>query len=48
MDAAAVKYNFERNLTMQASGRKGEILAMDHAEIVDPTTVRLQWLSMSQ
>jgi peptide/nickel transport system substrate-binding protein len=41
MDAAAVKYNFERNLTMQASGRKGEILAMDHAEIVDPTTVRI-------
>jgi peptide/nickel transport system substrate-binding protein len=41
MDAAAVKYNFERNLTMQASGRKGEILAMDHAEIVDPTTIRI-------
>src|SRR5246127_3084846 len=41
MDAAAVKYNFERNLTMQASGRKGEILAMDHAEVIDPTTIRI-------
>ena len=41
MDAAAVKYNFERNLTMQGSGRRGEIAAMDHVEIVDPTTVRV-------
>ncbi len=41
MDAAAVKYNFERNLNMQGSGRRGEIIAMDHAEVVDPTTVRI-------
>ncbi len=40
-DAAAVKYSMERHLTMQGSGRRAEISALDRVEIVDPLTVRL-------
>ena len=41
MDAAAVKYSLDRNLTMPGSARKSEISAIDHVDIVDPATVRL-------
>ncbi len=41
MDAAAVKYSLDRHLTMDGSGRRGELAAMDHAEIVDPLTLRV-------
>jgi peptide/nickel transport system substrate-binding protein len=40
-DAAAVKYTLERHLSMQGSYRRSEIGAMDHAEVVDPLTVRV-------
>jgi peptide/nickel transport system substrate-binding protein len=41
LDAAAVKATFERYLTMQGSFRRSEISSMDHAEVVDPLTVRV-------
>ncbi len=41
LDAAAVKYTMERHLTMQGSGRRAEISALDHVEIVDPLTVKM-------
>src|SRR5262249_45420031 len=40
-DAAAVKYNIERELTLPGSRRKSEIDTVTGAEIVDPLTVRL-------
>ena len=41
VDAGAVKYTFDRYLTMQGSFRKSEISSIDHVEIVDPGTVRV-------
>jgi peptide/nickel transport system substrate-binding protein len=41
LDAAAVKYTFDRYLTMQGSFRKSELSSIDHVEIVDPATVRV-------
>jgi peptide/nickel transport system substrate-binding protein len=41
MDAAAVVYTLQRHLTANGSFRRSEIGAMDHAEIVDPLTVRV-------
>jgi peptide/nickel transport system substrate-binding protein len=41
LDAAAVKYTFERYLTMQGSFRKSELSSIDHVEIVDAATVRV-------
>ncbi len=41
LDAGAVKYTFDRYLTMQGSFRKSEISSIDHVEIVDPATVRI-------
>jgi peptide/nickel transport system substrate-binding protein len=41
MDAAAVVYTLQRDLTANGSFRRSEIGAMDHAEIVDPLTVRV-------
>jgi peptide/nickel transport system substrate-binding protein len=41
LDADAVKYSLERHLTMQGSGRRGELASIDHIEVVDPLTVRL-------
>ena len=41
LDAAAVKYTLERDLTMPGSFRRGEISSIDHVEIVDPATVKL-------
>ncbi|MBV9538470.1 MAG: ABC transporter substrate-binding protein [Acidisphaera sp.] len=41
MDAAAVKFTLDRDLTMEGSSRRGEIAAIDHVEVIDPTTVRV-------
>ena len=41
LDAAAVKYSLERHLTLQGSGRRAEIAAMERVEVVDPLTVRV-------
>ncbi len=41
LDAAAVVFNLQRDLTTQGSFRRSEIGAMDHAEIADPMTVRV-------
>ncbi len=41
MDAEAVKFNFERMLTMPETRRRSEIAQVDRAEVVDPLTVRL-------
>ncbi len=41
LDAEAVKYTLERHLNAQGSFRRSEIGAMDHAEVVDPLTVRV-------
>ena len=41
LDAAAVKYTLERNLTMQGSFRRSELSAMDRVEAADPLTVRI-------
>jgi peptide/nickel transport system substrate-binding protein len=40
-DAAAVKFNIERHLTLPGSVRKGEIAAVSQVEVVDDATVRL-------
>ena len=40
-DAAAVKFNIERHLTMPGSNRKSEISAVTGVEIVDDHTVKL-------
>lgn len=41
VDADAVKYTLNRDLTMQGSYRKSEISAIDHVDVVDPQTVRI-------
>ena len=41
LDAAAVKYTLDRDLTMPGSFRRSEISAIDHVEVVDPLTVRV-------
>jgi peptide/nickel transport system substrate-binding protein len=41
LDAAAVKYALVRHLSMQGSYCRSEIGAMDHAEVVDPLTIRV-------
>jgi peptide/nickel transport system substrate-binding protein len=40
VDAAAVKYNMERDATLPGSARKSDVGSLDHVEIVDPLTVR--------
>lgn len=40
-NAAAVKYNLDRNLTMPESRRRGEISAIKSVEVVDELTVRM-------
>jgi peptide/nickel transport system substrate-binding protein len=47
MDANAVKYSFERHLTLQGSFRRSEISSIDHIEAVDPSTVRIVLKSLS-
>jgi peptide/nickel transport system substrate-binding protein len=41
LDAAAVKYSLDRDLTMPGSFRRSEIGAIDHVEVVDPATLRV-------
>ncbi len=41
VDAAAVKYSLERHATMTGSARKADVGSMDHAEVVDPATIRI-------
>ncbi len=41
LDANAVVYSLQRDVTATGSYRKSEIGAMDHAEIIDPMTVRV-------
>jgi peptide/nickel transport system substrate-binding protein len=41
LDAQAVVYNLQRDLTASGSMRRSEIGAMDHAETADPMTVRV-------
>jgi peptide/nickel transport system substrate-binding protein len=40
-DAEAAKFSLERHLNFQASFRKPEIAALDHVEVVDPSTIKL-------
>jgi peptide/nickel transport system substrate-binding protein len=47
MDAEAVKYSLMRHLTMQGSGRRGEIAALESVEIAGPLTVKLHLKSPS-
>jgi peptide/nickel transport system substrate-binding protein len=41
LDAAAVKYTLERDLTLPGSFRRSEIASIDHVEVVDPATVKI-------
>jgi peptide/nickel transport system substrate-binding protein len=41
MDAAAIKYNLDRELTMKISRRKAEISAVSSVDVVDPLTVKI-------
>jgi len=41
LDAAAVKFTLDRDLTMPGSFRRSEVSAIDHVEVVDPLTVRI-------
>ena len=41
LDAAAVVYTLQRDLTAPGSYRRSEVGAMDHAEVADPMTVRV-------
>lgn len=41
MDAAAVKYTLDRHMTFPTSFRRAELSAMDHVDVVDPSTVKI-------
>ena len=41
MDAAAVKYSLDRDLTLPGSFRRSEVNMVDHVDVVDPLTVRV-------
>jgi peptide/nickel transport system substrate-binding protein len=41
MDAAAVKYSLDRDLTLPGSYRRSEVNMMDHVDVVDPLTVKV-------
>src|SRR6267154_1765799 len=41
LDAAAAKFSLDRHLTLPASFRRPELAALDHVEVVDPLTLRL-------
>ncbi len=41
VDAASVKYSLERHADMSGSARKGDVSSLDHAEVVDPLTIRM-------
>ena len=40
VDAAAVKYNMDRDANLPGSARKTDVSGLDHAEVIDPLTVR--------
>src|SRR5690606_19335220 len=42
MDAAAVQYNFERNMTLDGSFRKSELVGITGFEVVDPLTLKVK------
>ena len=41
VDAAAIKYNLDRELTIKISRRKAEISAIASVDVVDPLTVKI-------
>jgi peptide/nickel transport system substrate-binding protein len=41
LDGEAVKYNFERNLTLAGSLRKTELISVKSVDVIDPVTVRV-------
>ena len=41
LDAEAVKYNFERNTTLEGSFRRSELVGIKAVEVVDPLTVKV-------
>ncbi|GGH23807.1 ABC transporter substrate-binding protein [Alsobacter metallidurans] len=41
VDAAAIKYNLDRELTIKISRRKAEISAISSVDVVDPLTVKI-------
>ncbi|HTI79656.1 MAG TPA: ABC transporter substrate-binding protein [Acetobacteraceae bacterium] len=41
VDAEAVRYTLNRDLTLQGSFRKSEISSIDHIDVIDPATVRI-------
>ncbi|WP_424138496.1 ABC transporter substrate-binding protein [Roseomonas chloroacetimidivorans] len=41
MDAEAVRFTFERNMTTAGSLRRSELTAVERVEVVDPLTVRI-------
>lgn len=41
LDAAAVKYSLDRNLTLEGSARKGELKSVKEVRVIDPTTVQI-------
>lgn len=41
LDGEAVKYNFERNLSLPGSLRRTELISLKSVEVIDGTTVRL-------
>lgn len=42
MDAAAVQYNFERNMTLEGSFRRSELEGITGFEVVDPLTLKVK------
>ena len=42
MDAAAVQYNFERNMTLEGSFRRTELTGINGFEVVDPLTLKVK------
>ncbi len=41
LDAAAVKYTLDRDVTLPGSFRRSEVSAIDRVDVVDPATVRV-------
>src|SRR5690242_20348595 len=40
-NAAAAKYSLDRHMTMSGSFRKPELAAVDHVDVVDPLTIKI-------
>ncbi|AWN24242.1 peptide ABC transporter substrate-binding protein [Deinococcus irradiatisoli] len=41
LDAAAVKYSLDRNMTLEGSVRKNELSSVKDVKVIDPTTVQI-------